>query len=90
MVLAGESPSSSSASDVDNLNNHTLAPSDKGTMTQMGRAGTASPQKIPGVAAPTSHSIPPRLRTNLIRFLKDVCSLLFPFSSFFGVICRLF
>ncbi|CAM6061808.1 unnamed protein product [Sphagnum tenellum] len=68
---SGESPSSSSASDVDNLNNHTLAPSDKGTMTQMGRASTASPQKIPGVAAPTSHSIPPRLRTNLIRFLKD-------------------
>jgi hypothetical protein len=76
--FAGESPSSSSASDVDNLNNHSLGPSDKSTMTQMlGRAATASPHTMAGpaaaaMAAPSSHIIvPPRLHSSFTQFLKD-------------------
>ncbi|CAK9201924.1 unnamed protein product [Sphagnum troendelagicum] len=76
--MPGESPSSSSASDVDNLNNHSLGPSDKSTMAQMlGRAATASPHTMAGpaaaaMAAPSSHIIvPPRLHSSFTRFLKD-------------------
>lgn len=88
--FAGESPSSSSASDVDNLNNQSLVPSDKGTVTQVGRIGMASPQTMPGAVAPSSHSmVPSHLRSSFIRVLKDVCSLSL-FSFFTVLLCTCF
>ncbi len=91
--FAGESPSSSSASDVDNFNNHSLGPSEKSTMAQMlGRAATASPHTMAGpaaaaMAAPSSHTIvPPRLHSSFTQFLKDVCSLSVPFPFLLGTL----
>jgi hypothetical protein len=64
----GESPSSSSASDVDNLNkHHGLVPGNK---VSLGQAAIVSPQVASG-ASGTSLNIPARLRPVASRFLRD-------------------
>lgn len=64
----GESPSSSSASDVDNLNkHHGLIPGSKASLS---KAAIVSPQVFSG-ASGTSLNIPARLRPVTTRFLKD-------------------
>lgn len=72
LLNAGESPSSSSASDVDNLNkHHGLVPDNK---TSLGKAAIVSPQ-VPSGASGTALNIPARLRPVASRFLRDVCAL---------------
>jgi hypothetical protein len=71
---SGESPSSSSASDVDNLNkHHGIVPGNKASL---GKAATVSPQVPSGASGVTSLNIPARLRPVATRFLRDVCALI--------------
>ncbi|KAG0560531.1 hypothetical protein KC19_10G187700 [Ceratodon purpureus] len=66
MPSNGESPSSSSASDVDNLNkHHGIVPGNKASL---GKAAIVSPQ-VPSGAS--SLNIPARLRPVATRFLRD-------------------
>lgn len=69
MPSNGESPSSSSASDVDNLNkHHGIVPGNKASL---GKAATVSPQVPSGASGVTSLNIPARLRPVATRFLRD-------------------
>ena len=81
----GESPSSSSASDVDNLNkHHGIVPGNK---TSLGKAAIVSPQIPSGASGVTSLNIPARLRPVATRFLRDVCPLI---SLSLGAFCNFF